>query len=268
MAPSLTTDLYDARAPIYDEWQSWRGMTPFARVAAARLQPLLDREADAARRAGRDDPALIDLGCGTGTLLAEVRRTRPAWRLAGVDASAGMLAVARAKLAAPKVAEKVAGTSDVTFARTHLGAPLPFPAAFDVCTAFYDTLNHLLDTEALARTFAVAATALRPGGLLVFDVTSRHGFEDWWEASNTFTGAGWRMSIDAGFDRATEIATADVTVERGGRTGHFQIRERYFGRDDIADALLAAGFAVEEEQDWSPFPIGGLGKIWWAARLG
>ena len=192
---------------------------PFARVAAARLEPLLDREADAARRAGRDAPALIDLGCGTGTLLAEVRRTRPAWRLAGVDASAGMLAVARAKLAAAKLDVKLAGTSDVTFARTHLGAPLPFSAAFDVCTAFYDTLNHLLDTEALARTFAVAATVLRPGGLLVFDVTSRHGFEDWWEASNTFTGAGWRMSIDAGFDRATEIATADVTVERGGRTG-------------------------------------------------
>jgi SAM-dependent methyltransferase len=262
VAPSLTSDLYDAIAPIYDEWQAWRGMMPFARVAAAKLEPLLDREADAARRAGRVGPALIDLGCGTGTLLAEVRRTRPGWRLTGVDASAGMLAVARAK-----VPTRLADVSDVTFARAHLGAPLPFPAAFDVCTSFYDTLNHLMDTDALARTFAVAATVLRPRGLLVFDVTSRHGFEDWWEASNTFTGAGWRMAIDAGFDRASEIATADVTFERDGRTGHFQIRERYFGRDDIADALSAAGFTVEEEEDWSPFPIGGLGKIWWAARL-
>ena len=77
-------------------------MTPFARVAAAKLVPLLDREADAAGAAGRDAPALLDLGCGTGTLLAEVAATRPAWRLAGVDGSAGMLAVARAKLAAAK----------------------------------------------------------------------------------------------------------------------------------------------------------------------
>jgi hypothetical protein len=23
---------------------------------------------------------------------------------------------------------------------------------------------------------------------------------------------------------------------------------------------------VEEEEDWSPFPIGGLGKVWWVAR--
>jgi SAM-dependent methyltransferase len=258
VAPSTTTDLYDAIAPIYDEWQSWRGMTPFARVAAARLEPLLDREADAAARAGRDRPALIDMGCGTGTLLAAVHRARPAWRLAGVDASAGMLAVARAKLA---------DAPDTALSRAHLGDPLPLARAFDVCTSFYDTLNHLLDVEALARTFAVAAGALRPGGLLVFDVTSRRGFEEWWEASNVFSGAGWRMAIDAGFDRSTEIATADVTFSRGGRTHHYQIRERYFGRDEIAAALGGAGFTVEQEDAWSPFPIGGLGKTWWAARL-
>ena len=69
------------------------------------------------------------------------------------------------------------------------------------------------------------------------------------------------MSIDAGFDRATEIATADVTVERGGRTGRFQLRERYFGRDDIADALLAAGFAVEEEATGPPSRSAASGRL-------
>ena len=254
----MTTSLYDAIAPIYDEWQSWNGMTPFARVAAARLEPLLDREGDAAAHAGRDRPALLDVGCGTGTFLAAVRRARPAWRLAGVDGSAGMLAVARAKFA---------GEPEATFARAQLGKALPFTAAFDVCTAFYDTLNHLLDPAALARTFAAAAAVLRPAGLLVFDVTSRKGFEEWWDSSNVFKGAGWRMAVDAGFDRRTLIATGDVTFERGGRTHHFQIRERYFDRDEVAAALAAAGFTVEQEEGWSPFPIGGLGKAWWSARL-
>jgi len=258
VAPSSTTDLYDAIAPIYDEWQSWRGITPFARVAESKLEPLLDREGDAAAHAGRDRPALLDIGCGTGTLLAAVRQARPRWRLAGVDGSGGMLAVARAKLAA---------APDVTLARAHLGAPLPFPATFEVCSAFYDTLNHLLDGAALARAFAAAATVLRPGGLLVFDVTSRLGFEQWWDTSNTFKGAGWRMDLDAGFDRKTEIATGDVTFERGGVTGHFQIRERYFSRDEIAAALASTGFTIEQEEAWSPFPVGGLGKAWWSARL-
>jgi len=258
VAPSSTTDLYDAIAPIYDEWQRWRGMAPFAGVAAEKLEPILDREAGAAARAGRDRPALLDVGCGTGTLLAEVRRRRPAWRLAGVDASAGMLAVARAKLA---------GAADVPVARALLGAPLPFPSAFDVCTIFYDTLNHLPDTAELARAFAAAATTLRPRGLLVFDVTSRYGFDEWWNTTNEFAGKGWRMVVDADFDATRALATGDVTVDRLGVRRSFVIRERYFGREEIGAALAAAGFAIEQEEAWSPFPIGGAGKAWWSARL-
>jgi SAM-dependent methyltransferase len=258
VAPSGTTDLYDAIAPIYDEWQSWNGMTPFARVAAAKLAPLLDREAATAAARGRDRPALLDVGCGTGTLLAEVRRAQPAWRLAGVDASAGMLAVAQAKL--------LAIADDVLWARAGLEA-LPFVATFDVCSIFYDTLNHLPDAEALARTLAAAAATLRPGGLVVFDVTSRHGFEDWWDSKNKFGGAGWSMSIDARFDRANELATGQVTFERAGASRRFVIHERYFAREDIAAALATAGFQVEAQEAWSPFPIGGLGKAWWVARL-
>ena len=254
----MSTSLYDAIAPIYDEWQSWNGMTPFARVAAAKLAPLLEREAAAAAR-GKDRPALLDIGCGTGTLLADVRRAQPAWRLAGVDTSAGMLAVARAKL--------LAIADGVLWARASLEA-LPFAAAFDVCTIFYDTLNHLLDADALARTFAAVAATLRPGGLLVFDVTSRHGFEEWWDSTNRFGGSGWSMLVEARFDRANAIATGQVTFDRDGATRRFVIRERYFARDEIAAALGAAGFRVEAQEAWSPFPIGGLGKAWWVARLG
>jgi SAM-dependent methyltransferase len=251
-----TTSLYDAIAPIYDEWQTWGAMTPFASVAAAKLAPLLDGEGRAAARAGSDRPALLDVGCGTGTMLLDVRRACPAWRLAGIDASAGMLAAARAK---------PGGANDVTWARASLGA-LPFARAFDVCTAFFDTLNHLPDAPSLARAFAAAAAVLRPGGLLVFDVTSRSGFEQWWEASNRFSGAGWSMLVDASFDATSEIATADVTLKRDGVTRRFEIQERYFGREEIRAALAAAGFAVEQEEEWSPFPVGGLGKTWWTAR--
>jgi SAM-dependent methyltransferase len=250
-----TAGLYDAIATIYDEWQTWDAMTPFGRVAAAKLAPLLDGETRAAR-AGSDGPTLLDVGCGTGTMLLELRRARPAWRLAGIDASAGMLAAARAKQRPP---------NDVTWARASLGA-LPFARTFDVCTAFYDTLNHLPDAPSLGRAVAAARAVLRPGGLLAFDVTSRHGFEEWWESRNRFSGAGWSMLIDASFDAKTEIATADVTLERDGVTRQFEIQERYFGREEVRAALAATGFAVEQEEEWSPFPVGGLGKIWWTAR--
>ena len=257
MARFSTTDLYDAIAPIYDQWQTWNGMTPFAHVAAVKLAPLLAREAATAAAAGRDRPALLDVGCGTGTFLAEVAAMVPSWRLAGVDGSAGMLAVARAK---PPL-------DGVTWARAQLTA-LPFAGAFDICTVFYDTLNHLPDEQALARTFGALATVLRPGGLLVFDVTSRHGFEEWWESTNRFSGPGWSLLVDARYDRANALATGQVTLERAGITRRFVIHQRYFGREEVAAGLDAAGFQLETHEAWSPFPIGGLGKAWWVARLG
>jgi hypothetical protein len=81
------------------------------------------------------------------------------------------------------------------------------------------------------------------------------------------------MLVDAHFDRAKALATGEVTFERtiGERAGterRYVIRERYFARDEIAAALDAAGFEVEAQEAWSPFPIGGLGKAWWVARLG
>ena len=257
MARFSTTDLYDAIAPIYDQWQTWNGMTPFAHVAAVKLAPLLAREAAAAAAAGRERLALLDVGCGTGTLLAEVAAIHPSWRFAGMDGSAGMLAAARAK----------APLGSVTWARGQLTA-LPFAAAFDVCTVFYDTLNHLPDAEALARTFAALATVLRPGGLLVFDVTSLHGFEEWWESTNRFTGAGWSLLIDARFDRGNALATGHVKLERAGLSQRFVIHERYFGREEVTAGLDAAGFQLEAHEAWTPFPIGGPGKAWWVARLG
>jgi SAM-dependent methyltransferase len=253
VAPSPTSDLYDAIAPIYDEWQSWQRMMPFARVAAEKLAPTLDRHAETIAR-----PALLDIGCGTGTMLAHLRKTHPTWRLAGIDASAGMLARARAKR--PEA-------DAVTWARGTLGGPLPFVPAFDVCTSFYDTLNHLPDVAALAGTFAAAAAVLRPGGLLVFDVTSRRGFEHWWQGRAIFTGDGWRMLLDADFDPTRELATGEVTFDRGGITRRFQIHERYFAREEIVAALAGSGFDLEQEEPWDPFPVGGLGKTWWVARL-
>jgi ubiquinone/menaquinone biosynthesis C-methylase UbiE len=95
---------------------------------------------------------LLDVGCGTGALLAELSRIHPPNLLAGVDPSPEMLAVARRKL--PEPVELLEGWAE----------ELPFPdERFDVvvsCNVFH-YIRHPL--AALKETRRV----LRSGGRLV-----------------------------------------------------------------------------------------------------
>jgi SAM-dependent methyltransferase len=251
-------DLYAALAPIYDDWQASDGMQPFALIAAAKLAPLLEREARARGPSGAVF-SFLDLGCGTGTLLGALRRRQPAWRLAGLDLSAAMLAVAARK--------PTAGT--IGLGRAHLEGPLPFLRTFDAVGAFYDTFNHLPDRAALARTFTAIAATLRPDGLLVFDLTNRRGFERWWRGRNDFQGPGWRLSIEARFDGGLDLGQAEVVISREGREGStrsFRLQERHLPESEVAEALATAGFALERTEGWAPFSHDIEGKTWWIAR--
>jgi SAM-dependent methyltransferase len=251
-------DLYTALAPIYDDWQSSDGMQPFALVAADKLAPLLEREARA-REATGNGFSFLDLGCGTGTLLGALRRRQPTWRLTGLDLSAAMLAVASRK--------PTAGT--IGLGRVRLGGPLPFLQTFDAAGAFYDTFNHLPDLAALARTFTAIEATLHPGGLLVFDLTNRRGFERWWRGRNDFQGPGWRLSVEARFDGRSDLGRAEVTISREGRGGptqSFRLQERHLPESEVAEALATAGFTLERTEGWAPFAHDIEGKTWWIAR--
>lgn len=100
------------------------------------------------------DQYVLEIGCGTGTtalLLAPLTR-----RLLATDVSAGMIAIAREKLAAqptPQLSFALADADEAAFA----------PGAYDVALAF--NVLHLV--KDLDRALALAVQALRPGGLLV-----------------------------------------------------------------------------------------------------
>ena len=257
-APETRGRFYDALAPIYDEWQATTGMVSFSAVAADKLIDVLAEERQRRKQEGVTDPgAFLDLGCGTGTMLLDVRDALPSsWRLAGADASAGMLQMARRKR----------GGNRIVWARATLDQRLPFVRAFDACGAFYDAVNHLPDEGALTRAFAAMSAALRPGGLLVFDVTTLLGFRRWWRGTSDYRGRGWQMRITTDFDEATGTATADTTIVRAGMAVSHTMTERCFDDDQIAAALAAAGLDIEAREAWAPFADEIAGKTWWQAR--
>ena len=108
-------------------------------------------------RLALDRPAaVLDVGCGTGTLTRQIYDALPAEaprRVCGVDAAEAMIAVANKKAGARPGLEFAAA----------LAEELPYPAAsFDrvLSTFFFHHLNYGLKVKSLAEIWRV----LRPGG--------------------------------------------------------------------------------------------------------
>lgn len=126
-----------------DDWAAWR-------TAAANLV---------------DDTPVLDLGCGTGALVAELgRRGVPA---VGVDRSAAMLDVARRRAAGAALGLVRADARELPFSGRGFGGVIStFPAPF------------ILDDD-VARE---VARVLRPAGVIVVMVGGRIDRWRWWQA--------------------------------------------------------------------------------------
>jgi SAM-dependent methyltransferase len=253
-AASPPAEVYDALAPIYD---GVGGAQSFAMMIAERLERLLAfrRQQPGVGALPGDALSILDLGCGTGTLLCALRALHPGWRLAGLDVSPGMLAVARGK----------PGSDGVLWVRARLPGPLPFTERFDVVGAFYDTLNHLPDLDALAATFRALAPLLRPGGLLVFDLNNAFGFETWWRYRVALDLEDHRIDTALGYDRHTRVAHAAIGITRDGVERRFLLHQRCFSEAEVEGALFRAGFTTEIAAPWGPVNPDSPSKTWFVA---
>lgn len=111
-------------------------------------------------------PRLLDVGCSTGHLLADLRTAFPRAELAGVDAEAAGLAAAHA--AVPDAALMYASATDLPFA----------DGVVDGLVAL-NLLEHLADDVA---TLAEFGRVLRPGGRAVVVVPSNPQLYDYYDA--------------------------------------------------------------------------------------
>ena len=173
-------------------------------IMRGRLRDLRRRTLMASRLAPGE--ALLDVGCGTGTLAIEaaalVGRTG---RVAGIDAAPRQIGRARAK------ARRHAAALDVRVATIEA---LPYEdATFDVVTSTL-VMHHL--PEDVRRTgLAEIARVLRPGGRLVVCDFTGTGHPHWGHRSHSrpATGAALdRLVADTGF---IGVTTEDVPFSRG-----------------------------------------------------
>jgi len=176
--------------------------------------------------------AVLDLGCGTGFMIAIAKKLVP--RVVGVDVSRAMLDQV-----------DLTGPAKIELHEHDTGTFQPEPGGFDVVTA-YSFLHHLY---AIEPTLRVAAKALRPGGKFFCDLEPNAYF---WDAITALDPSGSYDKLvareiealrnnDAEIAKKYGVAESVVTDSEYGKTTTGGFKE-----ESLRELLLRSGFSKVE----------------------
>ncbi len=200
----------------------------------------------AIERYGPGATSLLELGCGTGSILA---RLTTGAALTGLDRSPEMLAIAAAKVPRARLVEADMRSFD-------LGE------RFDVITCVFDSINHLLDVASWASLVGCVHRHLTDGGLFVVDVNSvgelrRLGNEPPW----VYDFDGGTAIIDVTFaegDGGLGLTDWDIRIFERVTPTRFELHHERIGELALPLArvreLVADRFEVLEEVDEDGLP--------------
>lgn len=155
---------------------------------------------------------VLDIGCGTGRLTAELLQRLPGGRVVGLDLSENMLATAARHLIP-------AFPSRITFVRAD-AASLPFKGAADAIFSTA-TFHWVRDREGL---FASLFAALKPGGRLVAQCGGAGNLERLHGRCDTLMRERRFAPHFAGWEEPWEFADAATAAARLRRAGFTDVR--------------------------------------------
>jgi SAM-dependent methyltransferase len=223
--------LYSTLAPVYD--------FIYERHFDYDRQCELVEEAMAERARTRTDDAdsVLEVGPGTGHLLAELE-TRYG-RVAGLERSEAMAERAQTRT---DHADVVVGDATST----------ELDETFDAVVMLGRVTGHFVEDGAAKRAVENCPGHLRPGGVLLFDYFSTERMEDDYEKVETFESEAYRVERaahntipDDAPDRMETEFEYEITDRRTGEraTASETMTLQMFTHDGVRELLADAGFA-------------------------
>jgi len=220
--------MYTAFASVYDrlmrdvDYQSWA-----------------ERYASLLRSAGVSAGHVCECACGTGSLTLPLARM--GYRMTGIDLSSEMLSAAAAKA-------KDAGL-DIPFVRQDM-TRLTLHRRQDAVLATCDGVNYLTSVKQLRAFFTAAHKSLKPGGVLIFDVSTP-------EKLSVTLGMNTLGSRDEDisyiwqnyYDKRTRIVDLKLSFfvrNENGTYDRFEEsqRQRAHSREELESLLSECGFSA------------------------
>lgn len=187
---------------------------------------------------------VLDVGCGTGSMLHAARDAGHRGRLVGLDPAAGMLAQARRR-------------TDIEWVEGYLPAA-KFTAEFDLAYMTGHAFQVLLDDAGVLELLQAVARALAPGGHFAFETRNpqARAWEKWTpdNISEATDPQGRRVRVWHEVERVeAEFVTFTETFAVDGFAEPMVSRStlRFVSAEHLDHLLTAAGFAVDERYgDW------------------
>jgi SAM-dependent methyltransferase len=195
-------------------------------------------------------PSVLDVGCGTGSMLHEARQLGHVGRLCGLDPAPGMLAQARKR---PDIEWVLGNLASVAWERR-----------FDLVVMTGHAFQALIGDDELRSSLTTIRSALTENGRFAFE-TRNPLAREWenWRPENAVevTDANGntvrvQTQLDRPFDGSTVSFTHTFTSLTWDRPKVSWSTLRFLSTDGLLALLGETGFTVEEQfGDWDRQPL-------------
>ena len=183
---------------------------------------------------------LLDMACGTGNFSCEF--AKKGMQVIGVDVSSDMLSVAQQK-----------NTENIMYL-CQSAEELELYGTVDGAVCLLDSVNHIIDEDALQTAFQKIALFLEKDRLFIFDVNTEYKHKEILGNNNFIIEkddvfCAWQNFYDES-EKITDIVI-DIFAESNGTYNRYceEFSERFYNDATLKSMLEKAGFCLEAVYD-------------------